>query len=556
MWPMKGITSRRESREVSIGICLVVFAFAAFMTRALPLSISPNPFNNDSITESAISSQVLSTGHIDLSANSTLYDTHGFLTPILDVLLAYVAGALGTNPNDVAQLLDSMVSICTILGVLLICRTISGSLRGGISGSFTALTLGTFVFTTGSAWKEMLGISLFVLGMLAFISRDQSRFRMLCFIVLVMIPFEHHLVAAVMLLTFAYMIAWSWFFAFEHQSLRRRHWLDLVMVAIPAALALIYYWSALRDRISAISSGLGIILFISFCALVSLVCFVFLMRTNHVKWTFAPFLGLGLLFLLLLDYGGYIFSYTPSASETYVLLICAFVVVFSFAWFGAEMILETRQRYKSIELALLAGPITIISVGLFGGLSLASHQVLFRTFDFADFFIFIGVGIGIVTLHARSKRLYDFFGLMLVVLLLVTFPFAYASSQLLGVRHDTQDYELDALEWTRERSDVSGLQSDQRIAYLALRVYGLPAEATLPQYLRLGIPTPVGSLCVVEDDWAVSGVNDYPRGELVLSKAYYLSFLEMNNVVYAGGPVSNHLYVSLLSEEGHAASNA
>jgi len=540
-----------SGRVLSSSTLVFAVCLAAFFTRLLPLSISAYPFNNDSLTECGIATQILGSGHLHFSPDSPWYGTHSTVTPALDTLLAFFSAFLGMTPIECAQVLCASISVSTVGLVFLLGRSVSGSSRGGLAASLASVMLGTFVFTTGSVWKEMLGISLLLLVLLSFISRGQVRFWILGFVTLLITPFVHHLVAAIVLLSLAYMVTWSWFFSIRNHALKRRHLGDLGMVLIPGVLAISYYAFVSLDRISFLSTPLDVVLLISMFALVSLVSFAALSLTKHARWSYAPILGILLLALVFLDYSGSLFPYDPSASSVYFLLAFSYIFLFSLAWYGSELIIETRPMYRSIPVALLVSPLTVIWVGLLDGFSLSSHQVLFRTFDFLDFFVFFGIGAAMVALRERHRRLYSTFGVVVIIGLAASFPFAYYSEQLLGVRHDTQSFEMDALAWVDARGEHEVVLSDQRLAYVALNFFGLAGSASLPQYLSQGISTPADYYCLIEDSWTTLGVNDYPRGKLVLSDSQYLHVLDSGDLLYVGGPFENRVLLFTVSEIGH-----
>ena len=529
---------------------LAVISVAAFLTRLLPLSMSPFPFNNDSLTECRLANDILNTHHLVFSANAPWYGTHSGATPILNMILAYMSSALGATPLQCAQILDAVVVVLTVGSLFLIVGLISGNPRGAVATGLSAVLLGTFVFTTGSVWKEMLGISLMTFALLAFVRRDRMEFRVLTFIILMMMPFVHHLVSAVTMLTFAYLLTWSWYFALANGSSKKRPMEDTFTILPPTVWMGVYYVSIGFDRVSILSSPVKMLLLLISFGLISTVAVIILSLKRHSRWTFAPFVGMGLLAFFVLDYLGFIFPYSSSAPPAYLVLGVAFAFLVALAWYGSEVILEKKPLYRAIQVALLISPLSIIGFGILHGFSLSSHQIVYRTFDFLDIFIFIGLGMAVVYLYENHRRAYKILGVFMILALLASFPFAYMSQDLLGVQHDTQAYEIDATTWIAEHASSPWLVTDERLGYIGQSMAGLPKYSSLPGDLRDNISLSPELFCLVEDSWMSRGVNDYPNGKILLPESNYTYKIEAANIFYIGGPSGDRAVMFFTSYMG------
>ena len=546
------MTQARKGEHKSVSVLSIFFAIclAAFTTRLLPLSISQYPYNNDSLIECGMASEISESGHLDFSPGSPWYGTHSIATPALNVLLSFSSCSIGITPFDFAQLLTAIFFVLTAGGVFILARMMTGSARGGLTASIAAVTLGTYVFTTGSAWKVALGMSLFTLLFIAFVNRAQPRFRILTLLILLLLPLVHHLVAAIGYLAMSYFVAWGWFFAWTQSSVSKRHYLDTVTVMPPILIGLTYYATTLSDRLGMFSSPIRVVLFIESFILLALLSFVVLSLRSHVKWSFAPVVGIGMATLLFLDYSGHLFPYAHSASEAYVILILSSSFIVGFAWYGAEAMIERRPVYRAVMLGLLMPPVTVILFGFSMGLTGSSHQILYRAFDFSDLFVFMGLGFAAVIMSSRLSRKNTALVMTALVCLLVSFPFGYYTSDLLGVRHDTAAYEVDAVEWIASHSVSSQVVSDERIGRIAYSMTWVEKRSYLPQNLLANITPLPGMYYIMEDSWTDVGVNDYPYGRAVIPESLYVGTLKGSNVLYVGGPESDRLLIFYPSEVG------
>jgi hypothetical protein len=392
-----------------------------------------------------------------------------------------------------------------------------------------------------------------VLLLVAYVRRNRVEFRALLLLALMIMPLVHHLVALVALLLVAYLLCWSWFFALANGLPKRKNLDDLAVVATPIVWAAVYYSVISFDRISLVSSPIKLIIFCVSFILVSLVAVVVLSKRTHSRWTFAPFVGGGLIVFLSLDYFGYLFRYTPSASHFYFFLVASSGLLLAVAWYGAEVIIERRPVYRAVQVALIVSPLSILGYGMLSGFSSVSFQIVYRTFDFVDIFMFLGIGTALVWLYERRRRLYTILGFITIASLLVSFPFGYASGPLLGVRHDTQAYEVDSIRWLSEHLDSPILVSDERLGHIAEGTVGIVKRPALPGALMRNITVPnlpVGAICLVEDSWTTSGVNDFPHGEIILPASNYAWTLEAANVIYCGGPASDRAVMFVFSFVG------
>lgn len=478
--------------------------------------------------------------------------THSVAMPLFNVLLAFVASSLGTSPFEVAQVTVAMISVVAVLGGFVLAFQISGSGRGALmAGLFLAL-FGTFVFTTGSTWKVALGMALFILLIYAYVNRASKRFFFLEIVILFSLPFVHHLATLMAFLAILYMTVWALFFAISQATVKRRQVVDLVLLSVFFVFAYLYYLTTSLDRLSAIDSGRGVV---SFAVAFVLVCFAMILvlgLRKHSKHTFAPIVGSAFFVVLVYDYSQNAFSYVSSSSWHVLILVSAVSVLIGISWSGLERSVASKSKYRAVPIATLLPFITLAGYALLSGLSYSSQQILYRSFDFVDFALALGIGICVSSLRGKpAKR--NAVVVVALVSVLVTLPFSYATEQLIGVRHDTQSYEVDAMSWLRSSSGQScGLQSDERLSYIAMALFDFDKEPRLPSRLGAYQLLGPGTFYAIEEEWSTAGVNDFPRDRVVLDASFVDATLLSSDVVYVGGPNTNQITIfsaSLLGQE-------
>jgi len=534
-------------------VAFSIIVIAAFMTRLWPLAFSTYPFNNDGLTECTLAAQILASGHLGILPDGHLGTTHSTAIPAMNIVIAYASSALGVDPYRFGQILIAVVSLLTIAGIYVLGRRLSGDIRGGIASALTGVMMGTFVFTTGSAWKEAFGIGLILLVLVTFIWRNEPRFRILCMTTLMVMPLVHHLVAVVALLMVAYPVIWGWFFALSKRSVRLRHWEDLALVFLPAISLYVYYTTVSMDSFEIVLSKMGLILIIVAFALLSFVQIAVLSIKNHMKITFAAIPGIIVIVLSVLDYYGYFFHYKPTAPLVYLMLIFSFGLFISLAWYGTEFAMEFRHRYRAVHFGLLLAPATIIGYSLVGGFTAASQKALYRSFDFVDLFIFMGVGLAISSTYSlrKRKRAYPVLAAVMIIFLAMSFPFGYYSDQTLGVRHDTQAYELDAIKWLTHSQSAPQMISDERIGYMGLAIADIPKDSGLVPFIVGNITLLSHRFAVFEDGYFTSGVNDYPSGFAIIPLSNSTKVITASDIMYIGGPHSDRITIMASTDIGH-----
>lgn len=431
----------------------------------------------------------------------------------------------------------------TVGAVFILGREFSGTTIGGIIASMAALLSGTFVFTTGSAWKLSLGFALTAFLYLAFIKRDLPRYRLLTLSILCVLIFVHHLAAVVNLIAFAFMLSWSWTVALSQSNITRRLWGDTVITLLPIMVAAIYYSVALDDRHYVYASEAKIAVFLCIFLIVSVVAFYTMRARIHRNFTFAPLVGAIIATILILDYCGFVFPYKTSAHPAYIILIISAALMLTVAWYGTELIVMRRRRFMTVQLSLILAPLIVILFGMGTGSQYLSLKFVYRTFDFLQFFIFLGIGVAIADIGVRKIGASRLICIAVTVSLVCSFPFGFFTYGLLGVRHDSQAYELDSMYWLSEHAEDPIIVSDERLAQMARSTIWVEKRTSLPHNLILGNMLSPGYFYMAEDIWTVTGVNNFPDGLAIIDAFRMQLILEICTVVYVGGPAEDKLYI-------------
>jgi hypothetical protein len=323
------------------------------------------------------------------------------------------------------------------------------------------------------------------------------------------------------------------------------------MLVLPAIWLYVYYSTVSLDSFEIVLSKMGVLIMIGAIAALSIVQIAVLSIKKHSKITFAAIPGMIVIVLSILDYYGFFYPYKPTAPLVSLMLIFAFGVFISIAWYGTEFAMEFRQRYRAVHFGLLLGPATIIGFSLLGGFTLSSQKAFYRSFDFVDIFIFLGVGLAISSAFSLRKRAYPLLAAVMLVFLAMSFPFGYYSDQTLGVRHDTQSYEVDAVNWLSHSQSTPQMISDERIGYIGLAIADIPKNNGLVSFIDMNTTLLSHRFVAFDDRYFTSGVNDYPSGFAQVPLASSARIVSASDVMYVGGPQVDRITIMATSDIGH-----
>lgn len=537
---MEAIPGNRAKTRYAVLLALV---FIAICTRLAPLAISPYPFNNDGITECRIASDIISSRSLSYPPDAYYADSHSVLTPAYDVLLAFVSVTVGTSPFWVAQLTISIFSVLTIVGVYSVVLKFSSDMTAALSSSLVLCLFGSFVFLTGSAWKESLGVAMLVLTIVVYIRRSDVGMHALCVVILLVLPIVHHLVVAVTYLALWYLTILSLVFAYRQRSFRTRHLRDSAALLVATAFSYLYYLVNDLGRLDYINEFFEIMTAIGIFTVMFVIAYWFLNKKSRFRCSFAPVPAAIVMCVFLIDYVNPIFGYEQATPVFVIVLAFSMSVIVGIGWYGIEHLAEIRSAYRSIPLGFLFPALIILSLAVFTESGQISHWMTYRTYDFVDISLAIGVGAAFASTISKP-HLRKAIAVTVLVVLVLSFPFGYATNALTGVRHDTQPYEVDAMAWMHEvYGDRATLQSDERLSYNAQALYDIPKDPYLPRMLSSLDAPAIGTVNLFLYEWCTIGVSDYPEGRAFVDDEFISDILSQSDVLYVGGPFDNRITV-------------
>ena len=271
-----------------------------------------------------------------------------------------------------------------------------------------------------------------------------------------------------------------------------------------SVLAYIYYLGTSFQRLSDYGAVTNVIFMIlSFSALFFIAALSLNGKERWPRVSFAPAVGAVVVFVAFMDYFNPMFPYSQGFTSS-VLLIGLIYGIVVIGWFGLERVTFSDSRYRAVPLGLLLPVLTLFLFALTSGFDLEGHKIFYRTFDYADIALALGVGIAVGYFREDSIQaggcLRSHYRPPLLLPIWLT-----RLRTLLGDRHDSQEYEVDALGWVYDFAGSSThVRTDERLAYNARALYDFEKDPYLPSRLVSGDLSDLGIMNMLLEEWTVS----------------------------------------------------
>jgi len=524
-------------------IAIPAILLTALLARSLSLQWSPLPYNIDGLSELRVSQDILASNHLSFPSSSS--ESSGYITdmPLLGLFSAFLSSALGTDPVTSLQLLTALLGAITVSIFLIIFRqhwpfTSKGALASALSLSL----MGSFVFSSGCAWKESLGFVLLALSLYAFPRRRSPSYRLLMTSSLLLFVFTHHLITIVGYVIVTFAVALELFSkSKEDHKINSNDVLDLLTVGGAWSLAVGYYWSIHLPYLDFLRPDTDLYLYIAVAALILMTAIKMSLRDRPLSrlpiGLAVPLVGAA---LMVYNYYHPLFTGIPGPASLIAVPFLAYLILVVPAWEGARLALPPRGPTKNLLTAMILGPLSLIIFAFLRSNDATSQLIVYRAFDFLMPAFAILVGLGFAFMVKGRPRLGIAAGISLVIICASTLPIAYSTQELFGVENQTYEFEYDAVKWFSENG-VDNYSSDQRLGETGNRLFDLGYGRGLPLYMSKDLPLNGSSFYLLEGQWTTKGAQEFPFGVVVVPQDRIDETLAHATVLYVGGPAENNI---------------
>ena len=539
-----GLTRVKVRKDLLVILAIAFICLSATMVRLLPLAESENPYHLDGMVEARYSDRIVQTGGLDPEPGTHYASTHTVHTPAYNALAAMVSLLTGETPYDILQLMLVPVTLLILLGTFVLARRMSDSTRVGTIAMTALAFYGPFVLVTQGTLKEVIGLSLLPLLFISFFLRTDPRMRVLSSSLLLVMPFIHHLVAIIAVITVGLVSVAEFLQARKGGTIRPLNVLDLLITVIAADELALYYILVRFDRLEYLTPENGLYLFLVIVFLLFLLLFYLGSRSASMSWVKATWAVVSCV-MIAIAVIGIISPFYTDEQPNYVLLSAPFlatIVISSMGLLGIVIWASGRGAAKTLYLGMTLAPLSLILYAFLRAADLLSLNILARGVVFVDFALMIGLATFIV-LELRSRRARETMAIcsILLIILSATIPMAMDSERYNGVRNDVNSFEIDGIDWAV--GNFFDIQTDRHYSAVARNLYDIAEDSSLVRRLEGDLPIEADATMVASERWVEIGTNDLPFGWIEIENQSLETIIQDSNLLYIGGPAEAKILV-------------
>ncbi|MEM3037817.1 MAG: hypothetical protein QXE45_00270 [Thermoplasmata archaeon] len=526
------------AKAIFVSIAVVALCLGGMALRLIPLVQSPYPYILDGLGEARFAEDISKSGQLYPDMNASYAETHTISTPLFDTFLAMSSLVVSENPLYLIQKLIPVFSGLLLLGAFILSCRFTGSNRVGILALMALASYGPFVIITQASWKECIGLSLFPIVLISFHYRADSRMRILSSILILAMPFIHHFMALIVLLTISFAASTDFMIAVRKKNLTSINIIDLIIAIIAIDEALVYYSLVHFDRLEYLTPETGLYLFLGLAIVIAIGVYYISSRriTQTGSKIFLSIVSLLVALLFVMNIVSPIGTIEASAISMISISMAVCVVLMIIGIWGISIFSKTMEKSKTLFYAYISAPATLIIYAFLRAEDLISLDIITRTVDLVDIGIFIGVGIALVLIVKDSKRIRaPLIAIIASLALVSTIPIALDSERHLGTRNTVFAFEIDAIRWAVDNRGSFEIQTDVHFYYVRNLVDNID-DSTLVRRFVGTAGFEADKLMIASERWVSVGVKDLPYGWLKINSSVFNDRISECNLLYAAGP--------------------
>ncbi len=559
-------------RKLPDHLLMLLLFTMAFTVRLIPTMTSELPFNIDGYPLVRISEIMLSTSQLPNYLDYGGLLGYNMRLPIFSLLLTQFSLLMGVSPLDLLPYFTAFIGSFAVIFIYALVNRLFGNQQAAfLAGVFLAFT-GLFVYVTTAAMKELLGIVLLCLLMYTYSLREDWRFRSISAVILVYIPFIHHLTGLIAFIMISLVSMNSIMTANKNEE-RFFKFITIEALTGPALgiIVLLYYIVVGMPFFTDVSNLNDSSLLFSTSILVLLAHLLISQPVSSKPWFILPsrdkqgnlslfslfdekilivVIGIGILYL---NSQVSLFTSAPKTAGPLLNLMVPYFILALAGMAGFNLLRYSKFRYKTMIIAMFFAPLTLILFSFLRGLDVYNFTLAIRSYNFIDIPLAITAGIGTAYLiklatgyarkHGRALLTIPvaiFMGFCLLSIMAI--PLAYDRVEAFGIQEVSYEYELEAMEWVAG-ANITRISTDQRIRDIIGPYFDVRAEWDFPWRLERNRIGGGNETVMISEDWANIGAQMSILDRVVIEEKLFNSLLNQSNVIYSGGPDGHHIYV-------------
>ena len=539
------IRIRLDGKAVLLILAIVVIILGGAALRVHSLAYTPYPYLLDGLGEAKYAEYIGETGSLTPERGASYSETHTVSTPAYDALIASFSIAQGEDPLFLLQKLIAPFSALMLIGMYTLARKISGNQKVSLITLSALAAYGPFLMITQSTWKECIGISLIPLILLSFMMRSDRRMRAISTLLILFIPFVHHMIAVIVVLAIGFASFTSFLIARKAKRLRTGNVIDALVTIVAIDEMVLYYSIVKFDRLEYLTPQNGLYLFIGLAALIAVGVYYWADKglSKAGKKSMIVVTAIGLVALLAMNMIAPIGTADFSAVWIFSVPMLACLLLVMTGILGISILGSTASEHKTYYLVLIASPFVLVIHGLLRGEDLISLDMILRSLDLLDLGVMIGVGTFLVYfIRNRSKIVTAAAVAVACILLLLSMPIAMDSERYAATRNDIYSYEIDGINWTSSLAEKGEIQTDVLFTYTSY-LFNKLDDGTLVRRIIGTTDIEQGKWMIASEKWTGDGVKDLPFGWIRIDPSAFDSAVEKCNALYIGGPSGEQILV-------------
>ena len=526
-------------------IAVAVVILGGVALRMNTLSDSQYPYILDGLLEASYGGNIAETGILTPGAGTSFNNSKTASTPAFDIFIATASLFQGESPLFLIQKLIAPFAVLMLIGVYVLAKKLTTNVRASLIALIATSAYGPFAIVTQASWKECIGISLLPFVLMSFIMRREPKMRAISTLLLLMIPFVHHLIALMAILAIASFSSANLMIARKAGRVDSVARMDVLVSAMAIISMTIYYIFMKFNRLEYLSPDNGLYLFLALAVLITIGLYLLAERGVSKfgrKAMVATIVG-GLILLLSVNFVSPVGTIESDALWAISLPMLAGIAIAVFGILGISLWAATVGESKLFYFSMISAPFIIITYALLRADDLLSLDMITRTIDLFDIGLMIGVGTFVIFILKNKSFIRTTATLsILCVALLLTVPFALDSESYAGTRNDICAYEIDAINWTAGMTPNNRIDTDEHFAYVDV-IYNREMGQNLVKQFKGVIDFQTDSTMIASERWVTIGVKDLPYGWVKLNSSSFESKLSSFNVLYRGGPPGTQIVV-------------
>jgi len=527
-------TDKAKRGHILLEFIIITALYLMSVTfRFLPLLHSSLPFNIDGFPQVKLAENIIHSHEIEIGYGSNLiYYNSKF--PVLPSMLAFFSMVSGYSPLEISQTLMPFIVSFVPVVMYIFLRHMFKNMTASMIGALFLVFQGFFVYLTTALIKESIGFLFIIIIYACYTQRNRDRkYFALSWIMLLTLPLIHHLTFWIGITTLIYVTLIDWFRDFKYRKLRTANVIgDVIMLFTSLLSGVVYYSMFQLDMYRKLASLNEVFLFLSVFVLLLIPGIYTSVYRSKSRFFLTLFIPAEAMILIFLNSSGVLFPSTVELPMEFLLLLIPFIIISFMSVYGWLIHLSFRNENAMLT-ALFIGPAAVYNFAISLGLSKYTFDIVYRSADFLDFAIAVGVTVFIGYYLKKDRNSMRKFTVLIATVIIVSLsymPTMYLD-RIGGVKDITSEGEMNSMEWVDRYSGNFSIATDDRYFSIMEPYFGCDCNS----YTVIDILLQKGTydMIFMNKYWLTDGAEYISSQKQVMDNETYTFINTEYNKIYA-----------------------